>query len=59
MLKLLSELYLKRGVKMKISELGEELIELDEFVAEFLEQLTQEQIESIRVYELTKEENEE
>ena len=30
---------------------GEELIELDEFVAEFLEQLTQEQIESIRVYE--------
>lgn len=44
---------------MKISELGEELIELDEFVAEFLEQLTQEQIESIRVYELTKEENEE
>ena len=30
---------------------GEELIELDEFVAEFLEQLTQEQIESIKVYE--------
>lgn len=26
--------------------------ELDEFVAEYLEQLTQEQIESIKVYEL-------
>lgn len=37
----------------------EELVELDEFVTEYLEQLTQEQIESIRVYELTKEENEE
>ena len=36
---------------------GEELIELDEFVAEFLEQLTQEQIESIRVYELIIEED--
>lgn len=30
--------------------------ELDEFVAEYLEQLTQEQIDSIRVYELTEEE---
>lgn len=29
----------------------EELVELDEFVTEYLEQLTQEQIESIRVYE--------
>lgn len=30
--------------------------ELDEFVAEYLEQLKQEQIDSIRVYELTEEE---
>lgn len=29
----------------------EELVELDEFVAEYLEQLTQEQIKSIKVYE--------
>ncbi len=36
---------------------GEELIELDEFVAEFLEQLTQEQINSIRVYEVIIEED--
>lgn len=35
----------------------EELVELDEFVTEYLEQLTQEQIESIRVYELIIEED--
>lgn len=36
----------------------EDSVELDEFVAEYLEQLTQEQIDSIRVYEITAEENE-
>lgn len=34
----------------------EDSVELDEFVAEYLEQLTQEQIDSIRVYELITEE---
>lgn len=38
-------------VKESIIEALNESVELDEFVAEYLEELTQERIESIKVYE--------